>query len=610
MKDKKEVFKFSNPSFGIKELYKWHLDEIKKPASVKVLISLQGTGKTSSMMDDFITQNEAIWVKQSRKKLKEDLEKISQKNDKAHIVLTLEDLCQTYLENHGTVDSPSELDLEVERYRKLNIPPDRIHGFICSAEDCPYSERDKSLKGLSLVSFQNLKTRIEHLKQNPTLLGKPSVIYVDESDGLLSPTLHKFESFDVFSTLVNAEKKLLFASPYMNISKFENAEGILDSFKTEFEQLTKTKQLIEENRDRIRDISNAIKVLSTNYFTEFNVEKMYVVSAPPITALFRYAIEHPVKIIIGSARLRHHIIERNKIIFFFDLMQTEALDSVMFNPTLSDQFKVTKGTEITARQIEIISSPTPFGRTTVYNLAVSKHSLSKNRYIIFNKSRTNLTSKERELFDRRLEESESLIQKGLEYVFITQSERFQNPMLITYTGLVNHLQRLKKKYRGEKYGKWLAQTFNHYAYFSNAMHGMTASDKGYDSIVCFGDALDPQVVAFANNVGVAETRLRGFSVKPETDEQLKRIIYESMIAELLEAVHRSRGTVDNGIRIPVLTISNFLEPEDPADKRIINEILAKDNIDLHSLNEDMKQVERRKMYLEADKIVRDMGLDL
>ena len=608
MKDKNKVFKFSR-LYGIKKLYKWHLDEIRKHASVKVLISLQGTGKTSSMMDDFTTQDEAIWVKQSRKKLKEDLKIISQKNDEAHIVYTLEDLCQTYLENHGTEDEPSELDLEVEQYRKLNIPPDRIHAFICSAEGCPYSERDKSLSGLSLVSFQNLKTRIDHLTQNSTLLGKPLVIYLDESDGLLSPTIHKFESFDVFSTLVNAEKKLLFASSYMNVSKFENAEGIREIFKTEFEQLIKTKELIAENRDRIREISNAIQVLSTNYFTEFNTEKMYVVSVPPIMTLFRYAIENPVKIIIGSAKLRHHIIERNKIIFFFQLMQSEVLDSVMFNPTLSDEFKVTKGSEIMLKQIEIVSSPTPFGRTTVYNLAVSKHSLSRNRYAIFDKSRTNLAPKEKELFDKRLDEAEKLIQKGLEYVLLTQSERFQNPMLVTYTGLVNHLQRLKKKFRGEKYGKWLSQTFNHYAYFSNAMHGMTASDRGYDSIVCFGDALDPQVVAFANNVLVAETGMKGFYVKPETDEQLKRIIYESMLAELLEAIHRSRGTVDNGIRIPVLTISNFLEPEDPVDKRIINEILTQDNIDIRSLNEDMKQVEKRKMYLELNETAKDMGLD-
>ncbi len=605
MKNKKEVFKVS--TYGIKELYKWHLNEIRKPASIKFFISLQGTGKTTSMMDDLARQKEAIWVKQSRKKLKDDLEIISKKNDNAHIVLTLEDLCQTYRKNHGIIE-PSEMDEEVEQYRRLNIPPDKIHSFICSEEGCPYSERDKRLSGLSLVSFQNLKTRIDYIKQNPTLLGRPSVIYVDESDGLLSPTLYKFESFEVFSTLVNANKKLLLASPYMNVSKFENAEAILNKFKTEFKKLTKTKELVEENRDRIREISNAIQVLTTNYFIEFNTEKMYIVSAPPIMTLFRYAIGYPVKVIIGSAKLRHHIIERNKIIFLFELTQNEALDSVM-EANLSDDFKLEKASEIMEKQIEIVSSPTPFGRTTVYNLAVSKHSLSKNRYIIFDKIRTNLAPKEKQLFDKRLEEAENLIQKGLEYVFITQSERFQNPMLITYTGLVNHLQRLKEKYRGEKYGKWLSQTFNHYAFFSNAMHGMTASDNGYDSIVCFGDALDPQVVAFANNIGVAETGMRGFSIKPETDEQLKRIIYESMMAELLEAIHRSRGTVDNGIRIPVLTISNFLETDDPEDKKIINEILAQDNIDIRSLNEDMRQVQKKKMYLELEKAIKDMGLD-
>ena len=82
-----------------------------------------------------------------------------------------------------------------------------------------------------------------------------------------------------------------------------------------------------------------------------------------------------------------------------------------------------------------------------------------------------------------------------------------------------------------------------------------------------------------------------------------------MMAELLEAIHRSRGTVDNGIRIPVLTISNFLEPDDPEDKKIINEILAQDNIDIRSLNEDMRQVQKKKMYLELEKAIKDMGLD-
>ena len=140
---------------------------------------------------------------------------------------------------------------------------------------------------------------------------------------------------------------------------------------------------------------------------------------------------------------------------------------------------------------------------------------------------------------------------------------------------MNAIEEYKMKLRKQRHGDRdpLFMQMDILPLFSNRMHGINANTEGYDLLITIGDPLDPIASKFASDTGIIELNKRGFRIKENTDTAIKKEIYRTMIAELLEAFHRGRS------EIPIVALSNFLTPEEE-DFRMIRGILEADNFNL------------------------------
>lgn len=576
-----QVFKDKDEKYSIQWYSRQHYKEIKKGKAITILTSVQGTGKTTAMMEFFSEQTNAVWIKLQTDKLQTDLQEIMKFDPIAepHIIYSLENMCSTYLEK--SMDKESGIVEEVKLYREIGLNPEKIHEWICDNPLCPYLEKQK-VEGLSLLSFKGLDVRIMNdAKTHFNLLGKPDCIFLDELDGFLIERKITLHNPDIINDILKAKKQdvaRLVENPLINIEHIHDPE-LLKKYKEKYNQLTANPEKIAKNLKIIKEIKNAMEILEYGYVTDkFQLEgiEMEYVIAPPIVSLFNYAIKTHTKLICGSATLNHNILQRLKIQTIFDYLKNEAIltDEDYVNADYYDQ-----------KDIHFYTAPAPISKTQIYNMPVKSHSLSRNRFEILKKSNANLTKQDETLSKKRLQEVEFEILKALKLAQdIYGIEPKQNTLIITHREIAEKIKKIKEHKRNQKTGISLTK-FDFMSFFSNEMHGFNAQNQ-YGLLIIYGDPLSPDIVNYASRTKTVRDKSqmrRGFSLKDDAPEEIRATVIESMLSELIESIHRSRGTVTGGKKIPVITISNFLSQK-PEEQEIVIKTLEADGIEINELN--------------------------
>lgn len=600
MKNNEEVFKH----LKIEEIFKYHTEVLgSNNADILVLVGMQGTAKTSAMKYDFARQDNALWIKQSWKKLEDDY-KMARKDNPAkdlHIIHSLETLCNTYLDAFENEDWMTIE--EVKKYRTLGVNGDRIHKFICEDDGCPYPIRSKEIAGLTFATFKALQIRLQHIDQNYKLLGQTKRIHIDEADGLLMPEVVEFSDYTIFENLMRLNtKRLPTDEAFVTLYKFEDFMDIKKALSKEFNSLTQNEVSIRNNRKRISELNKALKVLSRKFFLEIDQNKKTITMAPDIVDLILYVLKNDVKLILASATLRHNLVQRITIEEYFFALRYETELRALDRDYPSDY--------VENKMLEFVGSPNPIYYTQVYNYSDSSHSFSRRRYEVLKSKRSKLNNDRKKEFDDRLYEVEINTKLALRTLKELYNIEFGKPAFISHREINDRIRDLQEKYSGEKYGKFLADTFECYDFFSNAMHGSNLHEK-HDGIVIYGDPLSPDITKLAGNLNLIADRRNmrtGFKLKEDAKIKQKRFVIESELSELLESIHRSRG------KIPVVVIGNFLEPAKPdikdsdaIDKDIIEDILNEDNIQIHYL---IREYNKDKLNKRLKRLEEELGLIL
>lgn len=600
MKDKKEVFKHSK----IEEIFKYHTERLKTNTDdVLILTGMQGTGKTSAMKYDFARQDNALWIKQARKKLDDDY-KMARKDNPGkdlHMIFSLESLCNRYLEAFENEDWT--LIDEVKEYRNLGVHGDKIHKFICEDEDCPYPNRSKEINGHTFATFKALQIRLQHIDQNYKLLGETKRIYIDEADGLLMPEVVEFSDYTIFENLMRLNtKRLPTDEAFVTLNKFADFMDIKKALSKEFNRLTQNEVSIRDNRKRISELNKALKVLSRKFFLETDKNKKTITMAPDIVDLILYVLKNDVKLILASATLRHNLVQKITIEEYFYALKYEAELAALDRDYPSDY--------VENKMLKFEGSPNPIYYTQVYNYSDSSHSFSRRRYEVLKSKRSKLNNDSKKEFDDRLYEVEITTKLALRTLKELYNIEFTRPAFISFREINDRIRDLQEKYRREKYGKFLADTFECYDFFTNGMHGSNLQEK-HDGIVIYGDPLSPDITKLAGNLNLIADRRNmrtGFKLKDDANIEQKRFVIESALSELLESIHRSRG------KIPVVVVGNFLEPSKPdtkdsdaIDKDVIEDILNEDNIQIHYL---IREYNKDKLNKKIKRLEEELGLIL
>lgn len=608
---------------------RWYFDRnlieiLKDDYSVLFMIGLQGTSKTTAQLRDATNQKEALIISQSRAKLVQLQEQITahgfDPEGKAHIIWTLEDICSTYRE--AVKDEEEGLLEEVHGYRRMGVQQNIFHHWICQDEDCPFLTRDSKIHLVSMLSYDAFLTRERHDKeQNGKLLGHPRKIYIDESDGLLSTEIFTFKNNpDIKTRLKEAHQKTwAMPNPY-EVGLIEIDEPVLlEEFKEEHKQLSKTPDMVRENKDRLIDLNDAMRVLEFGYLKYFGIRENFrtkentevVEMAPKILKLFKYVIDHAsenVQVITSSARLSKNLIERTRIQNYYNILKRityhKINNEMLFYEQKGDFDKVSQLDkyliERTPKKIKFDQPPNPKGRTQLYALSVDRHSFSAERYKLFGKRARTKDENERVKFLLK-DEIEFYIEYALKTVEYNWGIVPKRVLFISHASIISELTKLKAA--DNWHYRHLIYRFDYGIWHSNKMHGINAPEAPYDCVIVYGDPLSPDIGKFAKFYEILEEKnkmRRGFRLKANLPPSIRNIIVPSMLAELFEGIHRARGTVmysSTGMvreKVPVIAISNLLTPSNPQDAEIVNKLLIDDGIDYH----DLLAQETKKKYLQ------------
>ena len=166
---------------------------------------------------------------------------------------------------------------------------------------------------------------------------------------------------------------------------------------------------------------------------------------------------------------------------------------------------------------------------------------------------------------------------AIRFYEMQNGKRPEKILLISFRPVVDEIKRYQNKLRRMRHGSRdpLFMKMEALPLFSNRMHGINANLDGYDLILTIGDPLDPATAEYATDTGIVELRnRRGFRIKEDADEEIKKELYRTMLSELLEAFHRGRS------ELPIVALSNFLTPAQKPDSDIVREILENDNFTL------------------------------
>ena len=565
MKNEDKVFKiFKNPA----ESGKKHRIAIQKflkddKHAVLAIDSIQGSGKTTAIIDEFAKSSDAILLTQSNVKISELVNIINRRHPDLdyHAIYGLEAMCDTYLMDedvHGLVGE----------YRKIGILTEDIHHMICLDDECAFSKQEIGMEGRIIESVNRFFYQIT-LGDQFWSLHAGRIIMIDEADGLFSR-----KKTDLVAIPYNNER-LPFDSVYLpEIYQLNAPEG------TYTELMEKYKELITDifkNKEEIKDTIKMIELVTQKYYS---TEVAEFFNLPITFFIFKTILERRLKLIIGTATLRNHRINFNVLNSYFQIALFQTLENSQFkilkNGT-TDDMKLIKLHEIYEYldnlKPDILEFEADYipGFRDIFVLQSHTHSFSHSHY------KRAFNSKEEEIKKGAFKELRAEIVTAIRFYELQTGKKAEKILLITFKTVMEEIERYKKKLRKNRnlsHDPIFLKIKNILPLFSNRMHGINANQEGYDLILTIGDPLDPATSKFATDTRIIEVKKTGFRLKETADPTLKSMLTRTMLAELLEAFHRGRG------EIPIIALSNFLAPDNEEDITTIKEILKRDNFTL------------------------------
>ena len=125
-------------------------------------------------------------------------------------------------------------------------------------------------------------------------------------------------------------------------------------------------------------------------------------------------------------------------------------------------------------------------------------------------------------------------------------------------------------------------------WFCSKWHGINAN-KTHDLVLLIGDPIENEISKFLEKKNAGKATIKGFTIKEDyfLSEWERDMANESILTELLEGIHRSRGDLD------VIYVGNLLNPDYITDKLIRMKVIANDGIELQTLSEWFKDYNSR-----------------
>ena len=566
MKNEDKVFKnFKNPA----ESSKKHRNEISKflkddAHSVLAITSIQGSGKTTAIVDKFSENKDAILLTQSNSKIDELVTIINNRHPDLEFkaIYGLERACSTYRGDDG-------VKAEVSRLRKIGILTEDIHEIICNDEECGFLTQDKNMDGRIVESVARFESQITLGKQFYDMHWN-RLILIDEVDGILNQRQTSLY-------VVPYEHERLQTETYLpEIHKIKALDGTLKELMDTYKELLND---IDANEYKIRNVVDTIRILTHGFYS---LEKKIISELPPLFFIFNKALNSRMKVVIGTATLRNHRINFLRMENFFKLslsLNIEDLsekwpcaENTEQNIKFLEQFEFLDRLDGTIQELNADYFP---GFQMVFVLQSNRHSYS---YTHYRKAFAGMDGKLDEgLRKETWNELRSEIIVALRFYEMQNKKEPEKILLISFKPVVDEIERYRRKLKKNR-------NFSHdpifrnvtaLPLFSNRMHGINANVDGYDLILTIGDPLDPVTAKFATDTGVVELRnKRGFKIREDADPAIKEMLYKTMLSELLEAFHRGRS------EIPIVALSNFLTPAQKPDSDIVRKILEADNFTL------------------------------
>ena len=568
----KDLFKgFKNPDQSGKQ----HSREINNflkddHHNVLAITSIQGSGKTTAIIDEFAKSEDGILLTQSNDKIDELVRIINNRYPDLEYkaIYGLERACSTYRSDDG-------IKAEVSRLRKIGILTEDIHRMICEDDECGFITLDKEMNGRIIESVARFEAQITMGKQFHNMHWN-RLILIDEADGLLNQRQTSITVMPYDHSRLPIDVK--YAQYLPEIHTVKAPDGTLKELIATYRELIKD---IDTNEFLIRNITDTIRLLTHGFYS---VENKIISELAPLFFIFQKILENRMKLVIGTATMRNHRINFRRMEAYYLIameLQTEYLierwskigaENAEDHKKYLEQSDFLNKIDGTIKEFEADFFP---GFQMVFALQSNRHSYSYTHY------RKAFVGKDgrvdEELRKETWNELRSEIIVAVRFYEMQSKKRPEKILLISFRPVVDEIERYRRKLKKNR-------NFSHdpifrnvtaLPLFSNRMHGINANLDGYDLILTIGDPLDPVTAKFATDTGVVELRnKRGFRITEDADPAIKEMLYITMLSELLEAFHRGRS------ELPIVALSNFLTPAQKPDSDIVRKILENDNFTL------------------------------
>ena len=585
---------------------------------LQFLTTQQGAGKTTAEKQLFESVDNVVLLTQSNKRVRELAHEISEDFPDCQFktVYSLEASCTTYLDN------VEMLKPQVDLYRRIGIFPQNIHRLICIDPSCAYLDQDRTINGriiTTLDMFMHLKDQIATYQK--------FTIFLDEGDGILNrdekeitPELfNKYSHQEVYEG--NDYLPHIFKCNVLHIrepeedilqlcreGKFSNS---VPGLKAQLANMTFTEGVIDvkkiqENSGYIRLLKTLIDIFTNKYFSYYKnnrTMKIDIYLPPTILELSRFLLTHPgITMIVASASLRHHRLRWRKVIDYFELARIMLMSEI--SQTISDL----SGNQL-ERQLYIYDyiqdcktpqefrSPFIAKKTKLIVKSDDTHSFSKTRYNILDE-KNSAESKRKIVKDELISYIKTLVPL---YEKI-EGKKINKILLITFQegaktieeeklALKNKITQYYKKYGKDEETRNLYELLKKIdvgSWFSPKWHGINAN-KTHDLILLIGDPIENEISKFLGKKNAVEATIKGFTIKEDCflSEWERDMANESILTELLEGIHRSRGDLD------VIHVGNLLNPDNITDKLTRMKVMINDGIELQTFSEWFKDYNSR-----------------
>ena len=584
-----DVFKdFKNPEQSGKE----HRSAISKflkddEHAVLAITSIQGSGKTTAIVDKFADSKDAILLTQSNEKIDELVKIINNRHPDLEYkaIYGLERACSTYRGDDG-------VKAYVGRLRKMGVLTEHIHKRICKDEECRFLTQDKEMNGRIIESVARFQAQITMGKQFHGMHWN-RLILVDEADGLLN------QRATSLIEMPYEHERLSIDSPYLpEIHRVKAPDKTVTELMDGYNELLED---IDANEYQIRTTTDLIRLLTHGFYS---VENKIISELAPLFFILNKVLDSRMKLVIGTATMRNHRINFNRMEAYYEIALELQKEKLVVSWGKADEQKIFEQVKYlekldgTIKEFEADFFP---GFQMVFALQSNRHSYSYTHY------RKAFAGKDgrvdEELRKETWNELRSEIIVAIRFYEMQSRKRPEKILLISFKPVVDEIERYRRKLKKNR-------NFSHdpifrnvtaLPLFSNRMHGINANLDGYDLILTIGDPLDPITAKFATDTGVVELKnKRGFRIKENADEMIKKELYKTMLSELLEAFHRGRS------EIPIVALSNFLTPAQKPDSTIVKEILDEDNFALINVFVKLWHIKHGKRTPEMEIFLRNL----